>query len=149
MSPVRRILRQLIDFSVASNKKIIHSAPNIQVHGNNNHLPHSPERSDPDVNSEGLKTVNTILRDGSDMLGAPSRWLKDMQHNWLTYIIATAVILFCVLFFYCMIRYRWSRPQKSRPDTPGLADLATIMALKNMITPPSIKMPSENQSNEA
>jgi hypothetical protein len=147
MSPLDRIRRQLMDFNIASNKKVL--VPNIQVHGNNNKLSLSPDKSDPDVHSEGLKTVNTILRDGSDMLGAPSRWMKDMQQNWLTYIIASAVILFCILFFYCIIRYRCSRSQKSRSDTPGLSDLATVMTLKNMIAPSSVKMPSENQSNEA
>jgi hypothetical protein len=129
--------------SIASNKKYVHSS--LSVRGNNNNVLQWLNGSDSDLNSEGLKTANTILRDGSDLLGAPSRWVKDMQQNWFAYILITAIILICILFLYCIIRYHCSRQKKGLLDTSRLTELATIMA---SIKPTSLTSPSAMQTNQ-
>ena len=123
LDPYNRTRRQFIELNFASNKQNI--KPYLKVKGNNNNVVQSFNGSDPDVTSDGLKTANKIFRDGSDLLGAPSRWFNDMQQNWFGYIVVTAIILICVLFLYCIIRDHCSRQQKRRSDISRLVDLTT------------------------
>jgi hypothetical protein len=51
-----------------------------------------------------------------------------MQKNWLIYLIAVAVILLCLVFLYCVIRYYLSRQNNS--STANLVKLATVISGK-------------------
>jgi hypothetical protein len=102
----QRIRRQAIEFNVGTNKKVI--KPYMKVEGNNNYLALGSDGSDSDMESDGLKTANTILKDGSDLIGAPSRFLNSMQQNWLLYLVLMAVILVCILILYFIIKSQCS-----------------------------------------
>ena len=140
----KQIRRQLIDLNVASNKRVFN--PSLKVKGNNNNVSLWPDRSDLDIKSDGLKTVNTVLQDGSDLLGTPARWLKDMQQNWLIYMVVIAIILVCVLFLYFIIRCHCLRGRKSSTKTSCIAKLRAIMASNNTIASPPPKLLSEQET---
>lgn len=94
--------RQAIEFNIATNKKVLN--PYIPVAGNNNYLVLRFDVPDSDLKSNGLNTANTLLKDGSDLIGAPSRFLNSIQQNWLLTLVLIAVILVCVLILYCIIK---------------------------------------------
>jgi hypothetical protein len=102
-NPHERIRRQLIDLNVASNKKVVQS--HVKAKGSNNNLSLWPDKSDLDAKSDGLKTVNTVLKDGNDLLGAPSRLVNSIQQNWLISIICITIILVCILVLYCVFGF--------------------------------------------
>ncbi|UJR11539.1 hypothetical protein I4U23_015719 [Adineta vaga] len=121
----QRARRQVLEFNAGSNKKVL--KPRIHISGNNNNLSLWADKSDKDTDSNGLKTVNSVLKDGSDLLGAPGRLANSIQQNWFVYLILIAVILVCILLLYCIIRYHCSkkasclkkqtRSSKSRTDS--------------------------------
>ena len=121
----QRLRRQAIELSLGSNKKVI--KPRITINGNNNNdLSIWPDGSDRDVGSDGLKTANTILKDGRDLLGAPSRLLNSLQQNLVVSLVVIAVILVCVLIFYCLIQYHCSRGRKIFKKLPRSDKSATV-----------------------
>ncbi|CAF5123297.1 unnamed protein product, partial [Rotaria sp. Silwood1] len=69
----------LIELNAGTNTKVI--KPSITIKGTHNNLSIWPDGSDSDGNSNGLKTVNTILKDGSDLLGTPARLLNSIGQN--------------------------------------------------------------------
>ncbi|CAF4425167.1 unnamed protein product, partial [Rotaria magnacalcarata] len=48
-----------------------------------------------------LKAAGKAIESGSDLIAAPALWLKDMQKNWLMYMIIAAIILLIIAFLYC------------------------------------------------
>ena len=134
-----RIARQLIDFNIASSKTMDKSK--ISIHGNENNFTYFHGKRNEDQNaSNGLKVANSIMQDGADLLGTPVRWLKDMQQNWLVYVVCAAIILVCSVVVYCAVRSHCSRRRQASSKGWNLADLATIIAMKN--TPsPSLALP--------
>ena len=102
----QRVRRQFIEMNAGTNKKVI--KPNMRVQGNNNHLSVWPDGSDRNVESDGLDVANTILKDGSDLLGAPSRFLNTVQQNWLVSLVLIAIILVCILILYFIIKSQCS-----------------------------------------
>ncbi|CAF4797395.1 unnamed protein product, partial [Rotaria socialis] len=48
-----------------------------------------------------LKAAGKAIDSGSDLIAVPALWLKDMQKNWLIYMILPAIILLTIAFLYC------------------------------------------------
>jgi hypothetical protein len=133
--------RQLFDFNIASNKKIVEQKT--EIRGNSNHYSAVYERLGNDsTESQGFNAANSVIRGGSDLLTSPIRWLKDMQDNWALYLVCATIILVCLLVIYVVIRCHWSRrpnPTPPPPSSSGLAELATtIIAMRNMALPPTV-----------
>ena len=63
------------------------------------------------MNSVG-DTASKVIESGGDIATAPVTWLKDMQQNWLMYMIAVAVILSTITFLYCVLRLCIARKKK-------------------------------------
>jgi hypothetical protein len=99
----KRVRRQLIEWNAGTNKKVIKQS--LKVKGNNINVSLWPDAADLDVKSDGLKTVNTVLKDGSDLLGAPSRFLNNIQQHWIISLVLISIILVSLLLLYCIIRY--------------------------------------------
>ena len=75
------------------------------------------------------KTVNKVIESGGDILNAPAVWVKDMQQNWLTYMVLAAIILSIILFFYCSFCYYFQRKTMNpASSTSHLIDLAKIIS---------------------
>ncbi len=144
-----RIVRQLLDFNIASSKTV--DSGQISIKGNDNNFTYVHGKRNDDKNeSNGLKMANSIMQDGADLLGTPVRWLKDMQQNWLIYVVCAAIILVCSVVLYCAIRSRCSPRKPNSSNGLNLADLATIMAMKSTSFP-SLALPQLNgrQPSEA
>ena len=121
----RRIARQLIDINIASSKNA--NKESVWIKGN--HINYSASRAadaDRHRGSDGLKVANSIMNDAADIIGMPVTWMKDMQQNWLVYVICAAIIMTCVLVLYCFIRYRCSRPAQ-------VSDPGSMMGMKNAL----------------
>jgi hypothetical protein len=99
----KRVRRQLIEWNMGTNKKVI--KPSFRANGNNNNMYLLPDGADLDVKADGLKTVNTVLKDGSDLLGAPSRFLNNIQQHWIISLVLISIILVSLLLLFCIIRY--------------------------------------------
>ena len=80
------------------------------------------------------KTVNKVIESGGDIITAPAVWLKDMQQNWLTYMVVAAIILSILLFFYCLFCNYLPR-KKSSSSSNSLIKLAEIISHPNAILP--------------
>ncbi|CAF0795498.1 unnamed protein product [Adineta ricciae] len=83
--------------------------PHTYADGNNNEMFVTMNDADLDTESNGLKTVNSVLKDGSDLLGAPARFINNIQKDWLT-----TVILICILCLYCIIQHHCSNKTRRR-----------------------------------
>ncbi|CAF1185624.1 unnamed protein product [Adineta steineri] len=46
-----------------------------------------------------FKSANKIIESGTDIITAPAVWLKDMQKNWLSYMVVLAVMLITVCHY--------------------------------------------------
>ncbi|UJR18774.1 hypothetical protein I4U23_005680 [Adineta vaga] len=75
-------------------------------------------------------TASRVLESGDDILASPAVWLKDMQENWLTYIIVAAIILSILAFFYRSF-CRFSNQQAAASNS-NLIELAKIFSQNNM-----------------
>ncbi|CAF1166054.1 unnamed protein product [Rotaria sordida] len=80
------------------------------------------------INKVG-KTAGKIIESGGDVITAPALWLKDMQKNWLTYMILAAIILVCIVFLYCTVSYYISR-KKNHWASTNLVELAKVISNK-------------------
>lgn len=108
----RRLARQLIDINIASSKHA--NQQSVSIKGNNiNYSASHAAEADRSRGSDGLKVANSMMNDAADLIGMPVTWMKDMQQNWLVYVICAAIILTCVLLLYCFIRYRCMRQQQA------------------------------------
>ncbi|CAF1667134.1 unnamed protein product [Adineta ricciae] len=80
------------------------------------------------MNSAG-KTASKIIESGGDLLTAPVVWLKDMQQNWIMYMVVLAVILGSIAFLYCAFLFYCNRKTNST-DQNQLIELAKIIGNK-------------------
>jgi hypothetical protein len=79
---------------------------------------------------KALKAAGKVIESGSDIITAPALWLKDMQKNWLTYMVVAAIILVTIAFLYCAIRSYFSR-KGNNSSIGNLIQLASMFANKN------------------
>lgn len=128
-----RIPRQLVDFF--SHKTIF--KPKITGANSQVHLAIGDTALPKGVNSPGQAGMNTasqLIEDGGEFIRTPFKWVKDMQANWLIYVICAAIICLCVLLLYCKgRRYFGSKSTSNTGFTTQLADIAMIMAKKQVI----------------
>ncbi|CAF4367910.1 unnamed protein product, partial [Adineta steineri] len=84
-----------------------------------------------------FKSANKIIESGTDIITAPAVWLKDMQKNWLSYMVVLAVILIIGTFLYCTIRSYFKRKSNNSNNNNNnwsmgnLVELATVFSNKN------------------
>lgn len=141
----KQVRRQLIDLNIGTNKKIIQ--PYTRVDGNNNKVFLPLGESSAELNSDGLKSVNTILKDGTDLIGAPARLINSIQQNWLIFLILIVIILLFILIFYCIIRYHCSSIGKIFTKRSSVGKSATITKAKKKTPLLSFPLLSENHSD--
>ena len=53
------------------------------------------------VLDSSVHRVEKIIGDSSDLIHASTKWLTDMQNTLLVALVCLAIIVLCVLFFYC------------------------------------------------
>jgi hypothetical protein len=120
--------RQLIDFF--SDKNIY--KPSISGSNNKINMPVSDAALANGIGSPGQagrKVVGQLMEDGGELIRTPIRWIKDIQANWLIYIVCAAIICVSVLYLYCMVRKHLGKRRGSNSGfTSQLADLALAMA---------------------
>ncbi|CAF1339906.1 unnamed protein product [Rotaria sp. Silwood1] len=78
-----------------------------------------------------FNTASKIISSAGDVITAPAAWLKEMQKNWVIYLVAAAIILLCLVFLYCVLRYYLSR--SNNLATANLIKLAAGIDRKNDI----------------
>ena len=77
----------------------------------------------------GMKAASKLIEDGGEFIRTPFKWLKDMQANWLIYVVCAAIICLSILYAYCMARkYFACKPNVNTGFTSQLADIALKMA---------------------
>jgi hypothetical protein len=77
-------------------------------------------------------TASKIIESGGDIITAPAVWLKDIQNNWLSYMVVTAIILSILAFFYRAFCFYLNR-KKSDLSGNSLIELAKIINNKTGI----------------
>lgn len=95
-----------------------------------------------DVMETAGKTVNKVIESGGDIITAPAVWLKQIQQNWLMYMVVAAIILSILLFFYCLFCIHLPR-KKINSSSDSLIELVKIINHPNTIlqrqqSPPSV-----------
>ncbi|CAF3849038.1 unnamed protein product [Rotaria sordida] len=78
------------------------------------------------------KTASKVIESGGDIITAPAVWLKDIQQNWLTYMVLAAIILSILAFFYCSFCFYFNR-RKNNSSNNNLIELAKIINNKTGI----------------
>ena len=77
----------------------------------------------------GLNVVNKLIEDGGEFIRTPLKWIKDMQANWLIYIICAAIIFVTIIYLYVMAQRCILRKQNVKTGfTSQLVDMAMILA---------------------
>lgn len=51
-----------------------------------------------------MKTTSGLIDSGGELIQAPFKWLKNVQENFLIYLICAVVICVSVIYSYCMVR---------------------------------------------
>jgi hypothetical protein len=144
-----RVPRQLVDFF--SHKTILKPSASgkgsrIQFGIGDSALPKvidSPAQA-------GLKTASKLIEDGGEFIRTPFKWIKDIQANWLIYVVCAAIICLTILFFYCMVQKYFARKQNVKTGfTSQVVDMAMILAnnRSNCTTTNAIKEKSITESN--
>ena len=123
-----RIRRQLIDFF--SHKTIF--KPNVPGSNSKVHMQLGDAaltKGDDSPGHAGMRVASNMITDGGEFIRTPLKWIKDMQANWLIYIVCAAIICLSILYLYCMIRKRLHKKQNLQSGfSSQLADLALVMA---------------------
>ncbi|CAF1325052.1 unnamed protein product [Adineta steineri] len=104
-----------------------------------------------------FKSANTIIESGTDIIRAPAVWLKDMQKNWLSYMVVLAVILIIGTFLYCTIRSYFKRKSNNSNNNNNnnnwsmgnLVELATVFSNKNPHSQTPLSLPATKPSLSA
>ncbi|CAF1513590.1 unnamed protein product [Adineta ricciae] len=81
------------------------------------------------VMNSASKTASKIIESGGDLLTAPVVWFKDMQQNWIMYMVVLAVILGSIAFLYCAFLF-YCNPKKNSTDQSQLIEFAKIIGNK-------------------
>jgi len=83
-----------------------------------------------------MKTVGTtaskVIESAGDIITAPAMWLKDLQSNWLSYMVVIAIILSILAFFYCAFCF-YSNRKTNDSSGNSLIELAKIINNKTGI----------------
>ena len=123
-----RGVRQIFD--ILSHKTIFKPS----LSGSSSHLHLSvgdsalPKKND-SIAEAGMRTASKLIEDTGEFVRTPMKWIKDIQANWLIYIICAAIICLSILFLYCMVRKYFGSKLNFNPGfTPNLADIALAMA---------------------
>ncbi|CAF1474602.1 unnamed protein product [Adineta steineri] len=101
-----------------------------------------------------VKSANRIMESGTDIITAPAVWLKDMQKNWLSYMVVLAVILIIGTFLYCTIRSYFKRKSNNSNSNNNnnnwsmgnLVELATVFSNKNPHSQTPFSLPATKPS---
>ncbi|CAF1275829.1 unnamed protein product [Rotaria sordida] len=99
------------------------------------------------INKVG-KTAGKIIESGGDVITAPALWLKDMQKNWLTYMILATIIFVSIVFLYCTVSYYISR-KKNHWASTNLVELAKVISNKGAALQPSLALSASNVTSVA
>ena len=89
------------------------------------------------------KTASKIIESGGDIITAPAAWLKDIQGNWLLYIIIAAIILSCIVFLYCTVCYHLNK-KKNNWSSNNLTELAQVIGNQGGALQRRIPLPINN-----
>jgi hypothetical protein len=123
-----RVARGILD--ILSHRTIYEpsvSGSHSQIHVNLGDKALSKENDSPA--QAGMKAASKLIEDGGDFIRAPMTWLKDMQANWHIYMVCAAIICFCILFFYCLVRTYLARKRNGTTGFPAqFVDMALCMA---------------------
>lgn len=102
------------------------------------------------VKSAG-RAASKIIEGGGDVLTAPATWVKDIQANWLTYMIVAAIIISCIMFFYCTFCFYFNKRKNNCP-TDNLVEILNAVNKKkdNLQQPPlPLTVPSLSSVNSS
>lgn len=91
-----------------------------------------------------MEAAGNIVDSTANVINAPVLWLKDMQSNWLTYLILIAIILVTISFLYCVIRSRCS-PSRNTYSIDRIIEVATGIANKKQ----EIQIPISNTTSNS
>jgi hypothetical protein len=75
---------------------------------------------------ELINTASKVIESGGDIITAPAVWLKDIQQNWITYMVVTAIIL-SILAFFCYSFCFYFNRKKNSSFNNNLIELAKII----------------------
>ena len=89
------------------------------------------------------QTAGKVIEGGGTIITAPAIWLKDIQQNWLTYIIVAAVILLCISFLYCSA-CSYLNQKKDNGSNNNLLKLAKVFSNKNGILQQPLALSAAN-----
>ncbi|CAF0869188.1 unnamed protein product [Adineta steineri] len=106
-----------------------------------------------DVMNTVGKTAGKIIESGGDIITAPAVWLKDIQQNWLTYMIVTAIILPILAFFYCSFTFYLNKKRNNMSNNNLLNFAKTISnkngTMQNQLPLSLINLPSVSSNTPA
>lgn len=125
------------DMNVQGNNKDV----KMQIDGNT--LKSSTDNAVQAVMKSAGKSASKIIEGGADIITAPAVWLKDMQQNWLIYMIVAAVIISRIAFLYCAVCSYLNR-KKNNLSNNKLAELAKIISNKNGILQQPLSLSAVN-----
>ena len=93
-------------------------------------------------------TVNRFIESAGDIITVPAVWLKDIQENWLSYMIVAAIILFSIAFLYCACCsfFNW---KKNNGSSNNLLELAKVISNKNGTLQQPLPLPAPNSPSIA
>lgn len=87
------------------------------------------------------------MEDGGELIRTPVRWIKEIQSNWLIYIVCATIICLSIFFLYCMAqRHLGKKRNSSCGFTSQLADLALTMGRSQQNHPMSTDANVKKQS---
>lgn len=78
------------------------------------------------------KSASKIIQTGGDLLAAPGVWVKDMQKNWLLYMVLAAIILSSITILYCVVNSYFYRKKSPRYDNNFIE---MFKVLSNQVAP--------------
>ena len=89
------------------------------------------------------KTASKVIESGGELITAPAVWLKDMQQNWLMYMVVAAIIMGSIAFLYCVVCFRLNR-NKNNQARSTMIELAQTLSNKTRALQqlPSLSAPS-------
>lgn len=79
-----------------------------------------------------MQTASKIISSGGDLITAPAIWLRDMQKNWVVYVVAAAVIMFSILLIYFAIRCYFIRRPNNKGSTTDVIELVKAFGCNGM-----------------
>jgi hypothetical protein len=94
------------------------------------------------------KTASKVIESGGDIVNAPVVWLKDMQKNWLAYMVVTAIILSSIAVLYCAISSYFNR-KKNNGFNNNLLEIVKIFNNKTGILQQPLPLSVSNLPSNA